>query len=68
MVSLAGCHAHRKSLIEAAKLFIGQINIQGPEILFEIARVFRSWDGDDILALSEHPGKGQLRGPTGDFL
>src|ERR1039458_9726892 len=49
-------------------MLIGQMNVHGSEIFFEIAYVLRSGDGDDILALSEHPGKGQLRGRTADLL
>jgi hypothetical protein len=49
-VSLSGWHAHRESLIEVAKLFIGQMNIQGPDILFPnlVARI--TWSRHSRMA------------------
>src|ERR1017187_4645366 len=46
----------------------GQMNVHGSAIFFQIACVFRPGNWDDILALSEHPGKSQLRRRTADLL
>jgi hypothetical protein len=68
VIAISDWRAQWKSFFEAVKIFIGQTNMQGSEILFEITGVLRSRNGDDVLPLGENPGKSQLRRRTVDFL
>src|SRR6266545_2844691 len=59
-VALPGSRALGERLLDAAQLAGGEFDVHGGDVLLEVADVLGARDRDDVVALVEHPGKGEL--------
>ena len=62
VIALAGGGARRQDLLEPFQVFVGQLHLQGADVLVEVADVLGAGDRDDVLALRQDPGQCELRG------
>src|SRR4051812_7901944 len=60
-VPVSGSRSLRGGLGDPAQFFGRQLDVRALCVLLEIAALLRPGDGDDVLALREHPGKRELR-------
>src|SRR6188472_1344494 len=62
LVAIAGGgRSGRRHRVERRQIVRRQLDVERGEVLLEVGDALRARDGDDVLALRQRPGDGQLR-------
>src|SRR5690606_11414790 len=48
--------------VDFLEFFGRQVDLRGGEVFFQVAGAFGAGDGDDVIALRQYPGQGELAG------
>ncbi len=59
-IAFADRRPGRDRLVDCGQLILAQDDIGSGNVLFEVADLLGAWDGDDVVALRQDPGKGEL--------
>ena len=60
-ITLAGCGVFGEDFVETGEVFLRETDLDGCGVFFQIFSALGAGDRDDIVALRQYPGEGELR-------